>query len=560
MKNNSIALIDSIREIATVEEQEEATPENLENEKQQALEAVTAFFHCNDQEARLYAHIINMGIDDQSFSEKGLLEACGLRYQQLPVVRRFLGKLLRKGCIKGEQDNSKQLFKSFKAMPHFVKAVIFENKRLLTRPSCANVSELVTQSYRLIRSFDPDLSDETSPLNDLLKLHRRNRKFQLVKWLDELALSPQELGLLYFSLYSTLNGSDEIELHRYMQWGIPDTRERYLFSSALKKGSLPVLQHGLIHFKVNPDLFESEIQVLPKLMERVFDNIELPNSSNPKYEGRNFIHIRAGCIQRQTLLFDDELHTQLQKLEQLLEEHTYASMQQSLKSKSIIPGITCLLHGKPGTGKTASVHQLGAITQRDILQVNISQVRSKWVGESEKNLSNIFKEYYKLREQSDRSPILLFNEADAILAKRLQVNNSADQMNNAMQNILLDELDRFDGILFATTNMVMQLDDAFERRFLYKLRFEQPGEQTRHRIWLSTFPEIDAAQLVNIASEFDLSPAQIQNLRKKVDIESIVTGSIHITTDMLRQMVRQEFLQPIVQKSSIGFKPMQKTV
>lgn len=98
--------------------------------------------------------------------------------------------------------------------------------------------------------------------------------------------------------------------------------------------------------------------------------------------------------------------------------------------------------------------------------VYIPRIISKWVGETEKNLSRLFDEYHRTRKYFDKDPILFFNEADAILGKRKSANSSVDKMNNSMQNILLQELEDFERNFIAAYNLADQLDEAFDRRLL----------------------------------------------------------------------------------------------
>ena len=109
------------------------------------------------------------------------------------------------------------------------------------------------------------------------------------------------------------------------------------------------------------------------------------------------------------------------------------------------------------------------------MQVNISEIKSMWVGESEKNIKAIFDRYRVVAKQSKRIPILLFNEADAVIGKRKEgAERSVDKMENSIQNIILQEMESLEGIMIATTNLVQNMDSAFERRFLYKVKFEKP--------------------------------------------------------------------------------------
>ncbi|MBO7427427.1 MAG: AAA family ATPase, partial [Paludibacteraceae bacterium] len=114
------------------------------------------------------------------------------------------------------------------------------------------------------------------------------------------------------------------------------------------------------------------------------------------------------------LFYDTEIDSQIKKLRQLLNREQYRIVHQRMQEKGFRCGFTCLFYGDPGTGKTETVLQLAKRTGRDILQVNISQIKSMWVGESEKNIKQVFDDYRRKVKDSDITPILLFNEADAI--------------------------------------------------------------------------------------------------------------------------------------------------
>lgn len=114
-----------------------------------------------------------------------------------------------------------------------------------------------------------------------------------------------------------------------------------------------------------------------------------------------------------------------------------------------------------------TVLQIARKTGRDLIQVNVSEVKSMWVGESEKNIKGIFDDYKQKVKQSVKAPILLFNEADAIIGKRqVGAERAVEKMENSIQNIILQEIEQLDGILIATTNLAENMDKAFERRFL----------------------------------------------------------------------------------------------
>lgn len=207
--------------------------------------------------------------------------------------------------------------------------------------------------------------------------------------------------------------------------------------------------------------------------------------------------------------------------------------------------VACLFYGAPGTGKTETVYQLARRTGRNIMRVNISEIKSSWVGESEKNIKNVFNKYRFLVERSEAAPILLFNEADAILGKRMEgAERAVDRMENSIQNIILQEIENMEGILIATTNIAGNLDKAFERRFLYKIEFERPDIQAKCAIWKSMLPELNEDEAECLASRYDFSGGQIENICRKRTIDSILWGSEILDFEKLKEHCESEIIQP----------------
>ena len=182
----------------------------------------------------------------------------------------------------------------------------------------------------------------------------------------------------------------------------------------------------------------------------------------------------------------------------------------------------------------------------------IEKIQSKWVGESEKNLAKVFSEYKEAKKYFDKDPILLFNEADAILGKRFKVNNSVDKSYNTLQNILLQELEDFEGIFMATTNLADQLDKAFDRRFLYKLNYQKPKEVVRLKILKNNFNNVDEQFLSNVNSRFELTGGQITNIKKKMLVESIMNKDLN-KEEAIERFCIEECILNTKERSPIGF-------
>jgi SpoVK/Ycf46/Vps4 family AAA+-type ATPase len=237
----------------------------------------------------------------------------------------------------------------------------------------------------------------------------------------------------------------------------------------------------------------------------------------------------------------------------LLSTEHLPSVQRRLEEHGMRKGFACLFYGAPGTGKTETVLQIARQTGRDLMQVDIAGLRDKFVGESEKNIKAIFERYRKLCRNSDVMPILFFNEADAIINKRTEnVAHSVDKMHNAMQDIILQEIEELDGVLIATTNLTSNLDHAFERRFLFKVEFHKPNIAVKTQIWQSMLKDLSYDEAQQLASHFDFSGGQIENIARKRTVDYILSGK-YASIKEIEDYCRKEQLDDSKNGRRIGF-------
>lgn len=247
--------------------------------------------------------------------------------------------------------------------------------------------------------------------------------------------------------------------------------------------------------------------------------------------------------------------TAIDQLTDLLQQEQFTAIQERLAQHGMRKGFACLFYGSPGTGKTETALQLAKATGRDIMQVNITDVKSKWVGESEQNIKAIFDNYRKYCKRCKTLPILLFNEADAVIGTRMEhTSRSVDKMENAIQNIILEEMEKLEGILIATTNLTSNMDKAFERRFLYKIEFHKPSLEARTGIWQSMLPTLKAEEATILATEYELSGGQIENIVRKNMVEHILYNT-PTTIDNIRHYCESESIERMqAGRAIIGFR------
>lgn len=264
---------------------------------------------------------------------------------------------------------------------------------------------------------------------------------------------------------------------------------------------------------------------------------------------------KCDSIEPKNLLFDKEMAEKVSCLNTLVDPKLSATLMKRLKEIGR-KSLTCLFYGAPGVGKTELARQLARATGRDCIVVDPAKIDGSYWGDSEKNIREVFRAYKYLYKISDKAPILVFNEADGIITKRFtNVSRATEKSENAVQGIILQELESFEGIFIATTNLQENLDVASDRRFLYKLRFDYPSAKIRKQIismkmkWVS---EDDAASL---AKEFCLSGGQVDNVATKCVIEKFMTGK-EATLEKMRSFCREEISMRnprLRQESRVGF-------
>ena len=342
-----------------------------------------------------------------------------------------------------------------------------------------------------------------------------------MKALKKLKLAePYELVLL--ELCDALYIEEREAIGTHLLWTCAlDTTQFKMWKRELRAGTHDLMREGLIEFgSENGIVNTNKIGLTKKARTLLLKDVEFANSSEPL---SGVIH--SSKIKPKELFYDSEVAKQVEELTKFFDQANYKSILERMEKSNFRSAFTCLFYGSPGTGKTETVNQLARLTGRDIMLVDVPNLKDKWVGESEKNVKAVFDKYRDLVKRSKVAPILLFNEADSIFGKRLtQVQHSVDQMLNTMQNIILQEMETLEGILIATTNLTENLDAAFERRFLYKIKFERPGVEARGHIWHTMIPELTNEEVEKLASRYEFSGGQIENVARKFSINNILYG------------------------------------
>jgi hypothetical protein len=319
--------------------------------------------------------------------------------------------------------------------------------------------------------------------------------------------------LLHIGLFVTvLNAleSSSVDINVVLYAFAPDPLQRLVLSNKLLDPTNGLIEKGILEME---DGFRGEKSLKAT---REFLGTCVPGHGLLK---PSFSHACAKLIPHQTidpvpLLYNADLSAQLNKINALCEIDVFPQFVHQLQGQSC-KGIIAQFHGEPGSGKTEFCYQLARQTKRDLLLFDVSQTRNKYYGETEKAIKSLFDAYRQEVSRSNAFPILLFNEGDSIFQNRTEGEQNSSQTENIVQTILLNELERFEGILLITTNKPNLFDSAFNRRFLFKLSFGYPDYDVRKALLKLKFPGLTPTQVDDLASQFHFSAAELNNFTKQ---------------------------------------------
>lgn len=358
-------------------------------------------------------------------------------------------------------------------------------------------------------------------IKTISKLENANKHIPEVKRINNLIPNECE-RVLFYSVGQSMIENDPISLSFEIQKLYPVRKRKQVLNDFMNnKHSLQ--KTDLVEIEKTSSLFGESTTILltDKGKEALLGEdaaLYIDNVSDKQL-------LACDKIAEKKLFFSGELKEQLSLLCNSLSEEHYKALCTRLEENHLPKGIAVLLYGEPGTGKTESVMQIARATGRAIMHVDISATKTCWFGESEKLIKKVFTDYRRLCEKSKICPILLFNEADAVFSKRKDAGSSSvAQTENAIQNIILEEMEKLDGILIATTNLADNLDHAFERRFLFKIRFDKPTIEAKTSIWMNKLPDLSAEDAHTLASSYDFSGGQIDNITRKALMQEIIKG------------------------------------
>lgn len=407
---------------------------------------------------------------------------------------------------------------------------------------------------KLAKLYENRRDDEKSSFvirRELSRIEQTNRNLEMIKRVSEMVMESDERFFLYDVTHDVLLGR-ESSLNSTIA-DLYDGSVRLRVAKKMMDESHNLFELGLLEFVDKGNLSDATVTLTDKgkrllLGDKAFLFEDSINDKNL---------IKVDSIQEKRLFYSEDNQKEINRLKNALQEEKFKGIQQRLRDDGLPVGVAVLLYGAPGTGKTESVMQIAKETGRSIVHVDISEAKSAWFGESEKRIKKIFTSYRNACEicekKDEKMPILLFNEADALISKRKNdTSGNCAQTENAIQNIILEELENLKGIFIATTNLASNMDSAFERRFLFKIRFDNPSTEAKTSIWMNKLSWLDEKSATEFARDYDFSGGQIDNIVRKIAMNEVITGERPAIND-IHDMCKCEKLENPNGAKRVGF-------
>lgn len=514
------------------------------------------FYEISHFQSIVLSIYLECGLKDIDVDTERLIDYFGKNMSCLADINQAIDELTQKKLLYVKRHDFSSRRKSaynkviqvhYKALDAMMKG----EKELLGEQKLENFFGLLGEVRDLIcKRIETTITTEVLG-EEVRGILENNRKFTEVEWLlSHENLSNYDLVLTLDLTIEHLEGAEEVDIDKLLKEVFSEIHDRIKYKRKIKENSCVLFNQEIIKYSDEMFSFLNFVKLSEHAMDVFLGGYQ--DTIKKEFRPKMGILIHPDKIESEELFYNDSECEQIETLSNALDEDNYKNLMSRLKDNGMKQGFTTLFFGYPGTGKTSSVKQVAKATGRSIFMVEIQKIQSKWVGESEKNLAKVFEEYKLARKFFTKAPILLFNEADAILGKRMSVNSSVDKSFNTLQNILLQELEDFEGIFIATTNLADQLDSAFDRRLLYKIDFKKPAEKVRKKILTNVFKNISSKTIDALTEQFSLTGGQIANIKKKLLVKSVLDINLD-QESYLMTLCNEEFILSKSGRSTIGF-------
>jgi hypothetical protein len=420
-----------------------------------------------------------------------------------------------------------------------IEALRTSDKSFLNPVLKLNFPNLLEHVQKIYKNRVDDTLTTKELIEEIDQLLANNKDHAFIKYINQKVEKTTNKCVVLVLAYYRLTGLVLMDSDNLQETIFDDIADHMEFRRTIASGKNEIIAKNIITMQHSDFANEQIMSLSQQSIKILYDDYpelciqEISNNGLIKFDS---------IIDKQ-LYFNPELSFQINNITNVLGKKQFTSFQKAAKLNKLNTGITTIFYGYSGTGKTEAVYQIAKKTHRDIMMVDLSQTKSMWMGESEKQVKKIFDDYKQLLKTSSIQPILFINEVDGLFSKRQKLGNSStssSQTMNTIQNIILQALESFEGILFATTNLTENLDKAFERRFLFKVDFPKPDKNIRASIWKSKLPELTLKMAETLAERFELTGGQIDIQIRQLVLKKVLHKKTNVFESLLESCGKEK--------------------
>lgn len=520
--------------------------DNVFDDAKNSVDFVTKALDVTPMQAVLFSSLMEhnrrRGITMVDFAER-----LGMTRVRMYSYENDLAALAAKKMVcRNEKENE------IKIPQHVITSLVKNGRVEIEAQENLDTDQIMRMINTIFERRNDDEIDEYELVDEIDNLLNASPKNLFVREVKSLGLTGHDSKLILYTLIYRYQFEDDDSVcwHDFEDIVSDRYSVRYLERNFKSKTMKIAADEIAIPLVIDGMASQTQFHLADPVKERLFAEIGGCRDTNG---GVPLRIVKLEDIAAKELFYNSSEENQIHRLADLLADDKYAQTCERLKSKGLRTGFSCLFYGGPGTGKTETVYQIARRTGRELVPINVQEIKSCWVGESEKQIKRVFDRYRNMVEKSKVAPILLFNEADAIFGVRKDgATNAVDKMENSIQNIILQEMESLNGILIATTNLTDNLDKAFERRFLYKIEFKKPVPEVKSKIWKSMIPDLTEEQSLELSRSYDFSGGQIENITRKREISYILYG-VQPDYEEIKSYCSEEMITSPTKRKAIGF-------
>lgn len=463
------------------------------------------------------------------------------------LIRKELCDLVVKGILKPLANRGGRLF-AYALPEEVMESIRGERKYVEKSYNCSGPIEFFGEiDIILSTAFSAGAEDRLALdiINAQVEmLMVNNPDLEFVKGYRTLGINAlfDRITFLYWAMSYVLRRERDIDLTSSPLGRIATTQQKSRIVSTLKYGTNILITKSILEPVSGVDA--NEYRLTEKTLNKLFCDFESTNGTGKNRMSKGTV-IQPDSIVKRELFFNETELSQINKVRQILDQKKYNDITQRLEQVGLRKGVCILLSGTPGVGKTEFVMQLARESGRPVMKISASDIKDKYIGESEKKLTRIFNEYDRLCKEKSVAPILFLNECDQLLLRRVSITDTSsggDKVDNTISSMFLEQMESLQGIMICTTNCVQNLDNAFERRFLFKIVLNKPDAKTRYSIWKSNFPNISDKDIETLSEDFDFSGGQIENITRKALIDQAISDT-ELTLESLKDYCSHELFK-----------------